>query len=159
MAMMSVVTWLLGSLNRWAAAQTGEQPVSSTYHQLSFLSLLHICNLKKESACLHIVYVDAVSCLHIVYVDATACLHIVQVICYLVITWFCVNLPRSCCNIGWANSELVNVSKLQIDVNGAFRHSGWVLKETVAHAHNNFNIMVDQTQKRQGVASPPCDEC
>ena len=47
----------------------------------------------------------------------------------------------------------------EIDVNGAFRHSGWVLKETVAHAHNNFNIMVDQTQKRQGVASPPCDEC
>ena len=45
----------------------------------------------------------------------------------------------------------MNVSKLQIDVNGAFRHSGWVLKETVAHAHNNFNIMVDQTQKRQGV--------
>ena len=110
-------------------------------------------------ACLHIHYVDAVSCLHIVYVDATTCLHIVQVICYLVITWFCVNLPRSCCNIGWANSELVNVSKLQIDVNGAFRHSGWVLKETVAHAHNNFNIMVDQTQKRQGVASPPCDKC
>ena len=45
-------------------------------------------------ACLHIHYVDAVSCLHIVYVDATACLHIVQVICYLVITWFCVNLPQ-----------------------------------------------------------------
>ena len=42
--------------------------------------------ISKESACLHIVYVDAVSCLHIVYVDATACLHIVQVICYLVIT-------------------------------------------------------------------------
>ena len=39
-----------------------------------------------ESACLHIVYVDAVSCLHIVYVDATTCLHIVQVICCLVIT-------------------------------------------------------------------------
>ena len=45
-------------------------------------------------ACLHIHYVDAVSCLHIVYVDATACLHIVQVICYLVIAWFCVNLPQ-----------------------------------------------------------------
>ena len=30
-----------------------------------------------ESACLHMVYVDAVSCLHIVYVDATACLHMV----------------------------------------------------------------------------------
>ena len=42
--------------------------------------------LKYESACLHIVYVDAVSCLHIVYVDATTCLHIVQVICCLVIT-------------------------------------------------------------------------
>ena len=40
------------------------------------------------------VYVDAVSCLHMVYVDATACLHMVQVICYLVITWFCVNLPQ-----------------------------------------------------------------
>ena len=39
-----------------------------------------------ESACLHMVFVDAVSCLHIVYVDATACLHMVQVICYLVIT-------------------------------------------------------------------------
>ena len=48
----------------------------------------------EESACLHIVYVDAVSCLHIVYVDATTCLHIVQVICCLVITWFCVNLPQ-----------------------------------------------------------------
>ena len=41
-------------------------------------------DFKLESACLHIVYVDAVSCLHIVYVDAVACLHIVQVILYLV---------------------------------------------------------------------------
>ena len=53
------------------------------------------CNINiNESACLHIAYVDAVSCLHIVYVDATTCLHIVQVICCLVITWFCVNLPQ-----------------------------------------------------------------
>ena len=42
------------------------------------------CTYFLESACMHIVYVDAVSCLHIVYVDATTCLHIVQVICCLV---------------------------------------------------------------------------
>ena len=36
----------------------------------------------KGSACLHIVYVDAMACLHIHYVDGVACLHIVQVIAY-----------------------------------------------------------------------------
>ena len=35
--------------------------------------------LMKGSACLHIVYVDAVACLHIHYVDGVAFLHIVQV--------------------------------------------------------------------------------
>ena len=40
LALMAMATWLVGSLKRWAAAQTGEQPVSSTYHQLSYLSLL-----------------------------------------------------------------------------------------------------------------------
>ena len=37
------------------------------------------CKKRKGSACLHIVYVDAVACLHIHYVDGVACLHIVQV--------------------------------------------------------------------------------
>ena len=54
-------------------------------HKIS-LCLKCLLDYRLESACLHIVYVDAVSCLHIVYVDATTCLHIVQVICCLVIT-------------------------------------------------------------------------
>ena len=41
-------------------------------YEIDFLLML-------GSACLHIVYVDAVACLHIHYVDGMACLHIVQV--------------------------------------------------------------------------------
>ena len=44
---------------------------------LLFSAIIDDIELHFESACLHMVYVDAVSCLHIVYVDATACLHMV----------------------------------------------------------------------------------
>ena len=59
--------------------------ICRVFHALCFCVIVYLC-IFDESACLHIVYVDAVSCLHIVYVDATTCLHIVQVICCLVIT-------------------------------------------------------------------------